>query len=120
MLKYITLVVLVLFMSCSKSEDDTGLLIHFSEVDLTVNKDKALTRLTTERLNAQKERYKQLATIYKTIHEAQQFGITFWGMRDTDSWLLDFYNNQSEWPLLFNSGYNYKLALFGFLDGLTN
>lgn len=99
---------------------DTGLLIHFSEVDMTVNKDKALTRLTTERSNAQKERYKQMAIIYKTIPEAQQFGITFWGMKDTDSWLLNFYDNPKEWPLLFDSGYNYKPALFGFLDGLTN
>ncbi|MFI1744890.1 endo-1,4-beta-xylanase [Thalassobellus sediminis] len=99
---------------------NTGLLIHFSEVDMTVNKDKVLTRLTTERSNAQKERYKQMAIIYKTIPEAQQFGITFWGMRDTDSWLLDFYDNPKEWPLLFDSGYNYKPAIFGFLDGLTN
>lgn len=99
---------------------DTGLLIHFSEVDMTVNKDKALSGLTLQRSNAQKERYKQMAIIYKTIPETQQFGITFWGMRDTDSWLLDFYNNPNEWPLLFDSGYNYKPALFGFLDGLTN
>ena len=99
---------------------DTGLLIHFSEVDMTVNKDKALSGLTLQRSNAQKERYKQMAIIYKTIPETQQFGITFWGMRDNDSWLINFTNNPNEWPLLFDSGYNYKPAFIGFLEGLNN
>lgn len=99
---------------------NTGLLIHFSELDMTVNKDKALTTLTSSRANAQKERYKQVALLYKTIPEAQRFGITFWGMRDNDSWLINFLNNQNEWPLLFDSNYNYKQAFIGFLEGLNN
>lgn len=97
----------------------TGLLIHFSEVDMTVNKNKALTSLTTERSNAQKDRYKDIAILYKTIPAAQQYGITFWGMRDNDSWLLSFNNNQNEWPLLFDSNYKYKPAFTGFLEGLN-
>lgn len=99
---------------------DTGLLIHFSELDMTVNKDKALSSLTPSRSNAQAERYKQIAIRYKTIPAAQQFGITFWGMRDNDSWLINFLNNPNEWPLLFNSNYGYKDAFIGFLEGLTN
>ncbi|MFD0989246.1 endo-1,4-beta-xylanase [Mariniflexile jejuense] len=98
----------------------TGLLIHFSEVDMTVNKDKLLASLTAERSNAQKVRYKQIAALYKTLPSNQQFGITFWGMRDSDSWLLSFYNNPNEWPLLFDSNYNHKQAFIGFLEGLTN
>jgi endo-1,4-beta-xylanase len=97
---------------------NTGLLIHFSEVDMTVNKDKALASLTTARSNEQKERYKQIAKLYKTIPVSQQFGITFWGMRDIDSWLIDFYNNPKEWPLLFDSNFNYKPAYTGFQEGL--
>lgn len=99
---------------------DTGLLIHFSELDMVTNRDKTLIKFTTGRSNAQKERYKQIVKIYKTIPEAQQFGITFWGMRDTDSWLINFTNNSNEWPLLFDSSYNYKPAFLGFLEGLTN
>lgn len=98
---------------------NTGLLIHFSELDMTVNKTKTLSSLIENRANAQKERYKQIALLYKTIPEAQQFGITFWGMRDNDSWLINFLNNANEWPLLFDSNYNYKLAFIGFLEGLT-
>lgn len=99
---------------------NTGLLIHFSELDMTVNKDKSLTSFTTQRSNAQKERYKNVALVYKTIPASQQFGVTFWGVRDTDSWLLNFHNNPAEWPLLFDASYNYKPAFFGFLEGLTN
>ncbi|WP_100613319.1 endo-1,4-beta-xylanase [Confluentibacter citreus] len=99
---------------------NTGLLIHLSELDMTVNKDKALTSLTTNRANAQKEKYKQVATMYNTLPAAQRFGITFWGMRDNDSWLINFHNNQNEWPLLFDSNYNYKQAFIGFLEGLNN
>lgn len=99
---------------------DTGLLIHFSELDMTVNKNKALSYFTAERSNAQKERYKKIASLYKTIPESQRYGITFWGMRDNDSWLLNFTNNPNEWPLLFDAGYYYKPAFIGFLEGLNN
>jgi len=39
----------------------TGLLIHFSELDMSVNRDLVLTSFTTERSNAQKAKYKSLA-----------------------------------------------------------
>jgi endo-1,4-beta-xylanase len=97
---------------------NTGLLIHFSELDMTINNNKALTTLTTSRAMEQKTRYKEIAYLYQKIPAAQQFGITFWGMRDSDSWLLSFNNNPNEWPLLFDSNYGYKPAFTGFLEGL--
>lgn len=103
-----------------KKLKDTGLLIHFSELDMTVNKDKSLTTLTTQRSNAQKERYKNIAILYKTIPVVQQYGITFWGIKDNDSWLIKFNNNPNEWPLLFDLSYKYKQAFTGFLEGLNN
>ena len=96
----------------------TGLLIHFSELDMTVNKDKVLSSMSSDRANAQKAKYKEIAVLYKTIPAAQRFGITFWGMRDTDSWLISFYSNTNEWPLLFDANYGYKAAYTGFLEGL--
>ena len=99
---------------------DTGLLIHFSELDMTVNKDKSLTTLTPARAMAQENRYREIAKIYSSLPETQQFGITFWGVRDNDSWLINFLNNPNEWPLLFDSSYNYKPAFVGLLDGLLN
>lgn len=97
---------------------NTGLLIHFSELDMTVNLNKALTTLTQERAATQKAKYKEIAILYKTIPAAQRYGITFWGLRDNDSWLLNFYNNPNEWPLLFDSNYGYKTAYTGFSEGL--
>jgi endo-1,4-beta-xylanase len=96
----------------------TGLLVHFSELDMTVNKDKSLASLSQERSNAQKAKYQEIATLYKSIPAAQRFGITVWGLRDNDSWLLSFYGNTNEWPLLFNSNYGKKDAYNGFLAGL--
>lgn len=97
----------------------TGLLIHFSELDMTVNKDKVLTALSQDRAIAQKAKYKEIAVLYKTIPVSQRFGISFWGLRDTDSWLLSFHNNPNEWPLLFDANYGYKAAYNGFLEGLN-
>ena len=97
----------------------TGLLIHYSELDMSVNGDLALTSLTTERSNAQKAKYKSIAIMYKTIPAAQRFGITFWGVRDNDSWLRGWpVKTDYEWPLLFDSNYGYKAAYTGFLEGL--
>lgn len=97
----------------------TGLLIHFSELDIYVNRDLVLTSLTSERANAQKEKYREVAVLCKTIPTAQRFGITFWGVRDNDSWLRNFpVTTDYEWPLLFDSNYSYKLAYTGFFEGL--
>lgn len=97
---------------------NTGLLVHFSELDMTTNKNKVLTTFTTERSNEQKTRYKEIAYLFQKVPAAQRFGITFWGMRDSDSWLLSFNNNPNEWPLLFDSNYGYKPAFAGFIEGL--
>lgn len=97
----------------------TGLLIHFSELDMSVNRDLVLTSFSTERSNAQKEKYKSIAALYKTIPAAQRFGITFWGVRDNDSWLRGWpVKTDYEWPLLFDSNYGYKPAYTGFFEGL--
>lgn len=98
---------------------DTGLLIHFSEMDITVNRNEALTELTFERALLQKDRYEKIVALYNdTVPPDQQFGITVWGMRDTESWLLGFWDNPNEWPLLFNENYEYKIAHEGFIEGL--
>lgn len=96
----------------------TGLLVHFSEMDMTVNRSKSLTELTYERALAQQNRFKEIIALYNAIPANQQFGITLWGLRDSDSWLLNFHNNQNEWPLLFDKDYKYKIAHKGFLEGL--
>ncbi len=94
-----------------------GLRVHFSEVDIRVNPEGDVTSLTSARSAAQEARMKELVEVFQTIPPDLQFGITFWGLRDSDSWLIDFWGNP-EWPLLFTDGYQYKLAHRGFIEGL--
>ncbi len=95
----------------------TGLKIHFSEMDVRANPNNDLTELTLIRAQSQEERYRELAALYKTIPAAQQFGMTFWGVTDNDSWLIPFWGNV-DWPLLFDVNYDYKLAHRGMINGL--
>ncbi len=95
----------------------TGLLIHFSELDIRVNPDDDLTDITEERAIAQEAKYKEIATLHKSLPSAQQFGVTVWGVKDNDSWLINFWGNP-EWPLLFDKDFKYKLAHRGMVEGL--
>ena len=56
-----------------------GVLIHFSEVDMTVNRDKGLTSLTYDRASEQELKFKEIAQVYATIPSEQQFWNYFLG-----------------------------------------
>ena len=94
------------------------ILIHFSELDITVNRNNDITDLTYERAESQENRYRDIVNLYLNVPPLNRFGITLWGMRDIDSWLLNHYNNPNEYPLLFNPNYETKLSHRGFAEGL--
>jgi endo-1,4-beta-xylanase len=96
----------------------TGLLIHYSELDMRMNPSNDITKFTQERALAQQEKYKEIVQIYNAIPVANKFGITLWGLKDDDSWLLKHHKNNNEWPLLFDSNFKPKKAYTGFLEGL--
>ena len=75
-------------------------------------------KLNYEKALIQEEKYKEIAEIYMSIPKNQQFGMTFWGMRDNDSWLLKFHNNKYEYPSLYNSNYELKISHRGLIKGL--
>ncbi len=95
-----------------------GLLIHISEMDVRVNPQGDLSELTTVRSELQKQRVKDIVTAFMDLPEANQFAITWWGLRDPESWLIDFWGNP-EWGLLFDAEYRPKPAYEGFLEALT-
>lgn len=96
---------------------ERDLLIHFSEVDIRVNPNGNRDHFTEKMAIDQQQRVEEIVHLYQSIPAHLQFGITFWGLRDTDSWLLGFWGNP-DWPLLFDEQYRYKLAHKGFVEAL--
>ena len=97
----------------------TGLLIHLSELDIAINPnhDNNLT-VTDQLLQAQQLKFQTAVAAYKQLIPAsQQYGITLWGLGDSDSWLITA-TNQREMPLLFDAQYTKKPAYFSFMNAL--
>lgn len=94
----------------------SGLLVHVSELDIGVNPNDDITSLTVERAQEQEALYNHVSSEYSSIvPSGQQYGITVWGVRDQDSWR---YDGGTEWPLLYNENFEFKIAHRGFADGL--
>lgn len=96
---------------------ERGLMVHISELDIKINPDDALTAPTPERLESQRRRMMDIVEMYRAIPEELQYGITFWGLSDRDSWLINF-EGRPDWPLLFDENLEPKPAYFGFLEAL--
>ncbi|MDB4292946.1 endo-1,4-beta-xylanase [Maribacter sp.] len=95
-----------------------GLLMHFSELDIRANPDNDLTTsLPITRAIQQQAKVKEVVQIYNAIPEANKFALTIWGLKDNESWLINFWG-QPDWPLLYDSNFNIKKAHTGFLEGL--
>ena len=111
-----------------KKAADTGLQIHLSETDIIFNihddnKGGGVERykeLNEEMKLAQAKKYKDLVLMYRSIvPKEQQYGITFWGFNDRDTWIRRFFN-MNDWPCLFDDNLNPKPAFYGFSQGLTS
>ncbi|WP_299435503.1 endo-1,4-beta-xylanase [uncultured Aquimarina sp.] len=109
-----------------KKAAETGLLIHLSEVDIIFNKHddtknggvQKYQELTEEMKIAQAEKYKNLVDIYKrVVPKEQQYGITFWGFTDRDSWVKSFFKI-NDWPCLFDDNLEAKPAYHSFKKAL--
>ena len=96
----------------------TGLLVKISELDVIINTSRAGSFTPNQtQLNSQKDMYKYVIQSYlKYVPGAQRYGITVWGVSDTDSWLNTPATPDS--PLLFDKSYLKKPAYIGFKEGL--
>lgn len=89
----------------------TGLAVHFSEVDVAVNPKNNPEFVYDEKaLDAQMELYKFLFKSFQSIPIKQQYGLTFWNISDKDSWLRTYFKRPKEYPLLFDENYAKKPA----------
>lgn len=94
----------------------SNLLVHISELDIGINPNDDINSLTVERAQEQEALYNHVSSEYSSIvPSSQQYGITVWGVRDQDSWR---YDGGTEWPLLYNENFEFKIAHRGFADGL--
>jgi len=94
-----------------------GLKMHFSELDVRANPNNDIVSLTITRSREQQNKVREVVEIYDAIPEANKFALTVWGIRDNETWLIDFWG-QPDWPLLYDEGFNEKRAYDGFLEGL--
>ncbi len=95
-----------------------GLKVRISELDISVNPSRRYQRLTPETAERQRQRYAEVARVYKeTVPAKLRGGITVWGITDGDSWIPDF-RKRRDWPLLFDARFRAKPALCGFAEGL--
>ncbi len=99
----------------------TGLKIHISELDISVNpKSNSPFDYTDNIKQLQYNKYKFIVSAYRRIIPAdQQYGITTWNVGDADSWIRG-YLKRTDYPLLFDDSYQRKKTYQGFLDGLKN
>lgn len=96
-----------------------GLKLHFSELDIRTNPegDANVSSLSNEKANQQKAKFKEVVEIYNSMPLDNKFALTIWGLRDNESWLIDFWG-VPDWPLMYDENYNQKQAYQGFLEGL--
>jgi len=103
--------------AASQKVIDRNLKLHFAELDVRANPNNDLTSLTNARSLELKDKYKEIAEIYTAIPTENKYALTIWGLRDNESWLLNFWGH-IDWPLLYDADFNEKDAYYGFLEGL--
>jgi endo-1,4-beta-xylanase len=84
-----------------------GLPIHVAELDASLRSRQMLKKLESrsKRVALQSERVTELIEAFMALPRAQQFALTLWGVRDTDSWLRRGNEDDGkDSPLLFDEG----------------
>lgn len=99
----------------------TGLMIHMSELDVSMNPNKDSSLLISSAMTSmQQSKYRTVSSLYKQLVPSnQQYGITLWDLSDADSWLV-VQKTRVDAPCIFDGSYNKKPAFYGLIQGLSN
>jgi endo-1,4-beta-xylanase len=92
-----------------REAQQTGLLLHLSEIDVAVHPLGQTGPPDAALLQRQADKLAFVVRCYRELPPAQQYGLTFWGLGDADSWLRH-YAHRDEYPLLFDDSYLPKPA----------
>lgn len=100
---------------------NTGLLVHISELDVSVNPNyESPFDYSDAKKNAQAQLFRAVATIYRhSVPANKKWGITFWDVSDADSWIPVAFGRE-DYATMFDKNYQKKLGYYGVLDGLTS
>lgn len=83
--------------------------IHISELDISVNPLSQNIHPNQALFENQADYLGKIILNYKQVPSKFQYGITFWGVSDKDSWIPAYFNRE-DYPLLYDNNYLPKPA----------
>jgi endo-1,4-beta-xylanase len=100
----------------------TGLLVHVSELEISVRyKKPKVFQMDEELANLQAHKYKAIFEAFRAIPKKQQFGITTWNVGDADAFRNGPYKNKNhDHPMLFDIYYRAKPAYYEVLKAMRS
>ena len=97
------------FSRCAQTIASNGYKVHLSEVDISLNPQGKDIQPTTELFDRQAILLGEITRCYSYIPLSCQYGITFWGVSDKDSWIRHIYKRK-DYPLLYDDHFLPKPA----------
>lgn len=99
-----------------------GLPIHVSEIDISTRQVGARLPGGPSLLDMQARTVEAIAGAYLDLPQAQRYALTFWGLRDKDSWLRrpPYDGDGSDKPLLFDDAGRPKPAFSALAGALQS
>lgn len=96
---------------------DEGYMVHYSEVDVRMNDNSNESEFSTALALKQKAKYKEIAEAFmEVVPVDKRFAFTVWGFRDNESWIPDVFDQEVDWPLLFDDNFNAKPSHTGLVE----
>jgi endo-1,4-beta-xylanase len=99
-----------------------GLPIHVSELDVSLNRARAVFAGRAELEQRQARLYAEVAEAFGRLPPGQRFALTLWGLRDKDSWLrrgAEAGSGPPDAPLAFDDDGRAKPAFWALADAIS-
>jgi endo-1,4-beta-xylanase len=103
----------------------TGLLVHISELDVSINladQSESVNPYTEALKQKQTDIYRRVPQIYyNNVPASQRFGITMWDLNDFNSWVPKSLRPNSHYDkaTLYDDGFGKKPCYWGMASGLA-